>query len=446
MTNERTFSTGCLYTPLSGVAKLSAPYLAKRVNRDGSVRFYFQPRSKDTKHGWAIVRLHDRSELPIKDELAAAEACRSIVAIYAAWQAGEPGAGPHRIDRLGRVLKENAIQKPKKIHHRMPGQIGEMVADYLNHQVFLKLSKKTQKEYRIYLDLFVQKFGDAYWHRLAPGTARSWLLERSERSGPAGAHALYRTVRAFFGKVRLCYDDVDHPGFVREDRNPFASLDLSLPKAAVVVWPRAAVDAFVGLADGLGQPSMGDAIVMMSWLGVRRQDWLYWPAAVFDRELVTFAQEKTDKALVLPWSLIPALAGRVAAAKARRTSQGVSATTFFHDSHGRPWSSASAFRKAFNALREELIKQHPYFPTRYYVGIDPVDPLRLPTSHLTMRTMRHTCVTLNHDAGVPRELISSITGHEPANIDAVLAHYTARTADQATAALNMRIAHEAKSS
>jgi len=214
----------------------------------------------------------------------------------------------------------------------------------------------------------------------------------------------------------------------------------------VVVWPRAAVDAFVGLADGVGQPSMGDAIVMMSWLGVRRQDWLYWPAAVFDRELVTFAQEKTDKALVLPWSLIPPLAGRVAAAKARRTSQGVSATTFFHDSHGLPWSSASAFRKAFNALREELMKQHPYFPTRYYVGIDPVDPLRLPTSHLTMRTMRHTCVTLNHDAGVPRELISSITGHEPANIDAVLAHYTARTADQATAALNMRIAHEAKSS
>lgn len=75
-------------------------------------------------------------------------------------------------------------------------------------------------------------------------------------------------------------------------------------------------------------------------------------------------------------------------------------------------------------------------------GIAPADPLRLPTPMLTMRTMRHTCVTLNHDAGVPRELISSITGHEPANIDAVLAHYTARTADQAAAALHMRVAHE----
>jgi hypothetical protein len=127
-----------------------------------------------------------------------------------------------------------------------------------------------------------------------------------------------------------------------------------------------------------------------------------------------------------------------------RPADAVNASTFFHDRSGRPWKNAAAFRTAFNELREELVKHQPFFPTRCYVGIDPADPLRLPTSMLTMRTMRHTCVTLNHDAGVPRDLISSITGHEPANIDAVLAHYTARTADQATAALNMRVAHEAK--
>jgi hypothetical protein len=428
----------------AGMAKLAVPYLARRLNRDGSSRYYFQPRTKDTKVGWATVRLHDRHELPIKDELAAAEACRKIVAIYAAWKAGEPGAGPNRIDRLGRVVIGRLSAHVIRDRQYMPGQIGAMVPDYLAHDVFLKLSEKTQKEYRIYLHLLVEKFGDVYWHRLAPGSARRWLLDRAESSGAAGAHALYRTVRAFFGKVRLCYDDVDHPGFVPEDRNPFASLDIGLPKAVVVVWPRAAVDAFVALADSLGQPSMGDAIVMMSWLGVRRQDWLSWSANVFDRELVTFAQEKTDRALVLPWGLVPALAARIAAAKARRTADSVSASTFFHDHEGRPWKSAGAFRKAFNILREELVKLHPVFPTRYYVGIDPADPLRLPTSQLTMRTMRHTCVTLNHDAGVPRELISSITGHEPANIDAVLAHYTARTADQAAAALKMRVAHEAK--
>ena len=34
--------------------------------------------------------------------------------------------------------------------------------------------------------------------------------------------------------------------------------------------------------------------------------------------------------------------------------------------------------------------------------------------------MRHTCITLNHDAGLPRELIRAITGHELDTIDQVL--------------------------
>jgi integrase len=60
-----------------------------------------------------------------------------------------------------------------------------------------------------------------------------------------------------------------------------------------------------------------------------------------------------------------------------------------------------------------------------------------------MRTMRHTCVTLNHDAGISRELIGSITGHSPESIDQIMAHYTARTADQAEAALALRLNFEA---
>ena len=61
-----------------------------------------------------------------------------------------------------------------------------------------------------------------------------------------------------------------------------------------------------------------------------------------------------------------------------------------------------------------------------------------------MRTMRHTCITLNHDAGVPRELIRAITGHELDTIDQVLKCYAAVTADQAAAALNIRLAYEAR--
>ena len=65
-------------------------------------------------------------------------------------------------------------------------------------------------------------------------------------------------------------------------------------------------------------------------------------------------------------------------------------------------------RDAFNELRDCLAKKNASFETRYYVGLDPKDPLRLPAKNLTMRTMRHTYITLNHDAGVPRELSRGI--------------------------------------
>jgi hypothetical protein len=61
-----------------------------------------------------------------------------------------------------------------------------------------------------------------------------------------------------------------------------------------------------------------------------------------------------------------------------------------------------------------------------------------------MRTTRHTCITLNRDAGVPRKLIRGITGQELNTIDQVLKCYAAVTADQAAAALNIRPAYEAE--
>jgi hypothetical protein len=94
-------------------------------------------------------------------------------------------------------------------------------------------------------------------------------------------------------------------------------------------------------------------------------------------------------------------------------------------------------------LRDEFEKRQPAFSTRYYIGLLPGDPLGIPTAELTMRTMRRTCITPNHDAGISRELIGSITGHSPESIDEIMAHDTARTADQAEAALARRLNFEA---
>jgi hypothetical protein len=61
--------------------------------------------------------------------------------------------------------------------------------------------------------------------------------------------------------------------------------------------------------------------------------------------------------------------------------------------------------------------------------------MRMPTEWLTMRVLRHTCITALHDAGCVREQIRAITGHTIASINEVLDRYPKLTADQAGAAL-----------
>lgn len=439
------------------MGNLKTPYLVTHKNKNGSQRHYFAPRQQDRRKGWATVRLHDAQGRKIRDPIAATIACKAVAEIYVAWRRGQAGMGPHLIDQLGRVVKAKSkamakLQAAPSLKVYSPGQIGAMIADYKEHDVYLEdIGDKTRLEYSTYLAFFENgrvnpedpTFGETYWWELAPGPLRTWLQAHGRANGWAGAHSLYRTIRAFFTKVRLVYKTTHHPGYVPIEKNPAAKLDLGLPKPSLILWPRAAVDAFVALADERGHASIGDAIVMMGWLGVRKQDWLEWHVDVFERELLAFKQEKTDKPLVLPWRMVPALAQRIDAASERRKARAVASTTFFHDSDGRPWKDADGFRDAFNGLRNELVKTHPAFPTRYYAGLDPADPLSLPTAKLTMRTMRHTCITLNHDAGVPRELIRAITGHELDTIDQVLKCYAAVTADQAAMALNIRLAHEA---
>lgn len=186
----------------------------------------------------------------------------------------------------------------------------------------------------------------------------------------------------------------------------------------------------------------------MSWLAPRKQDWLDCPPDVFDNDMLAFAQEKTSLPNVIPRRMAQPLVDRIEAAKARRRDDQrsamdvVNSTKSFHDGLGRPWKDADDFRDAFNVLRDRLVAKHPFFPTSYYVGILPGNPLAIPTKRLTMRTLRHTCVTLYFDAGVPPHLIGGITGHSQDEVDEILAYYRARTADQAAAALTWRIEYE----
>lgn len=92
----------------------------------------------------------------------------------------------------------------------------------------------------------------------------------------------------------------------------------------------------------------------------------------------------------------------------------------------------------------ELTKRHESFPTKYavkhYAGV----ALRIPTSWLTMSTLRHTCIAALPDAGCVREQIRAIAGHTIASINEVLDRYTKLTADQAAMALERRLLHHSQ--
>jgi hypothetical protein len=198
----------------------------------------------------------------------------------------------------------------------------------------------------------------------------------------------------------------------------------------------------MALADESGRPSLGDAIVTMAWLGARRQDWRAWPANVFDSPYLDWDTEKTNAPVTVPWSMVPQLRDRIEAAKSRHQVACLRATTFFIDDIGqRPWTT-NRFHAAFDELRRALAAKHESFPTRYAVKHYSGDPMRIPTVWLTMRVLRHTCITALHDAGCTREQIRAITGHTIASFNEVLDRYTKLTADQAGAALAKRLAYE----
>ena len=123
-----------------------------------------------------------------------------MATIYTAWRKGDPAMGPHLIDKLGRGVadlereadgKDNGNRVRQELAGQKfyrPGQIGAMVADYKDHDVYTSLADKTQLEYRVYLDKFVDKFGDS----LAASRARvaAIVAARVRRNERLGGHAL----------------------------------------------------------------------------------------------------------------------------------------------------------------------------------------------------------------------------------------------------------------
>lgn len=433
--------------------KITARWLTSRKNSDGSRRFYFQPRSADTAKGWpATVALLDEARQPLRDPAMAARACEPLAQLYDNWLAGLPGHGPERIDRTrGRVL--DPAQRPLEGRQRasdkrwLPGTVGAIVADYEAEDGPLsKLAASTQADYRYTNSLLVAAFGEYQWRSLSPSDTGTWVEAIMSERGEHLGHQVYRQSRAVFGKTRRLYPRT-HPGHIPKAENPFAALDIETPGSQLIVWTADIVAKFVAHCDAQGQPSMGTAALFMSWIGTRRNDWSKWPLDFFDRDVVGFRPRKTrrssNKAVVIPWTLVPELRQRIEAEKKRVAKLAVTPTTFFfNDANSRPWTEKS-FGIAFRALRDSFAELHPAFHVHYLVELIDTDPFLLPTRKLTARSWRHTCITLLLDKGAKPEEIVPITGHTLDGVKTIEKNYRALTAEQAARGLAHRTGPQA---
>ena len=213
----------------------------------------------------------DDNELPIKDEAQAVAACSELAAIYLAWNQGRTGFGPQLIEKLGRpVGKARPFARHASVGR--PGSIAAIGADFVESDEYAELKPSTQDDYRLCIEALTKRFGERRWDSISAKEAKAWIREKAA-TDPSMAHQWYRTLprtaELYPANLRR---PRPHPGYVPEGFNPFDKLKLSLPEAQLLVWPQEAITAAVALADELNRPSLGDAIVTMAWLGVRRQD------------------------------------------------------------------------------------------------------------------------------------------------------------------------------
>ncbi len=440
------------------MAKIEADYLTWRGPATAR-RYYFQPRSGDRQHGWKAVRLHDKHRIPIKDELAAANACERCAAIYKRWRAGDATVSAAWIDKYGHV-KDPAAVHAAAAHSSATrtssgafaaGTMGAIDADYRASSHFLRRKDRTRSGYKSCLDLAVAAWGDTRWQDISPKAAREWIELIMEESGEHYGHQVMRVVRAMLNKTRLLYDRPDHPSIVPEQMNPFRALDVKTPEGGGLPWPASLVDTWIRFCDAAGRPSVGDLVAVNSWAAQRITEFLPLPADRFrgDNPLWV-AQGKTNTDVVIPWQIVTKLKDRVAAAEQRRQERQVVATTFIYDDRtGQPFTERG-FNEVFGELRAlfcALIAMGrpdgtARWPTDYLAKCFEDDPFALDLMRLEARALRHTAVTLYADAAVSPGDISALTGHEEATVLTILKRYRKRTKQRAARAIMQRLASE----
>lgn len=369
------------------MANVKIPYLVGRRNRDGSVRYYWQP--------WTALRAQGWKTMPLgADEGQAIAEARRLNAELEAWRRGERPAE-----------QEGAVPAI--------GTLDALIAAYKADDAFASKARKTKESYGWALDVLSAWSGDVPVRALAADAIREFHRQLRART-PAKADTVIDVLRLLlqFGVPKWRAD------------NPASKLNLKRHRrrrGEDELWTAADIRALVAEADRQNRHSIGTAVMLNEWLGQREGDLIAVPRAAYTRGEILFKQAKTGAEVRLPAGDVDKLKRRLAGELARQKRRRVEGLALIlSETTGRAYT-ADNFRHVFAKIRDDAAQKRP----------------RL--AGLQFMTLRHTAVVRMAEAGSELPEIASVTGHSLKSVETILEHYLVRTRKLAKSAFARRM-------
>lgn len=400
------------------MAKFTIPCLVGRTNKAGITSWYWQPSKTLRAAKWQPVALG-------KDETAAIAAARALNEQVERWKSGGKIDGPLRTT----VAKRESAGTLRALI----GRYRREVIDGKKPDGSPRLKPKTRAVYETSLprlDAWAGKHPIAY---ITPARVRA-LRDATAKPVEAGgighsaAFALLRVLR----QVMAFAEKID---MIPKGSNPATNFDLAGPAPRSTIWTADDEAAFIAAAYDLGRPGMALAIELALYTAQREGDLIAFTEAqlveldIFDlrlREILagkdgtvrgwSMEQAKmttTHSARCMEIPLEPKLAERVQAAIRTNRARDRAATpprlmthVLVNDSTGLPWKQRH-FIEIWTKIRDHAATR---------TG-------RPQMKNLHWHDLRRTRVVRLRRRGMPKEMIASITGHDPKSIDEMLKIY-----------------------
>lgn len=390
------------------MARIKVRYFVAKPAALGQA-YYWQPKAEYRQHGFALEALgRDRGRAIARAE--------QLNAQLDAWREGRDATRP--------TLAAGSF-KALIVHYKTQSDS------------WPRLGAKTQRDYERCFARIEDWSGDA------PVAAIDRKLVRKFRDSmaatPAMANAVIRVLRLLLNHA------VDEGLIVR---NPAARPGLSQAAPNDILWPREAMVHIVATADAMGLASIGDAVLLNSWLGQREGDIVNLPLAAYRQGSIWIAQRKLARrrrdtggslgTVSLPVADIPEVKARLEAIIERKKSARVTDTALITcETTGRRYSE-SWFTRCFARVRAQAAAAKPT------VALDPKDSAAgaIAIADLKFRLLRHTAVTYLAEAGVDLPGICAITGQSPRSVQMIVERYLVRTRKLARQAFAQRLAYE----